>query len=173
MEWRSLAHLGYPNYEVSSDGGVRNTETGREVRRSYNGRGIAKVGLIKKHAEPQHTASIARLVAELYLPLPPNESFDTPIHLNGDRSDCRADNLMWRPRWFAVRYHRQFKRPLHAFSQPIVCVDTDDVFDDCRQAAMAFGMLEREIFLDVTNQVGVWPHHFTFQLLDDNYWDEE
>lgn len=54
------------------------------------------------------TRAVALLVAEAFLPKHELEHFDTPIHLNGDLMDCRAANLMWRPRWFAIRYHKQF-----------------------------------------------------------------
>ena len=171
-QWASIEDLGYPDYSISDRGRIRNDKTERILRTSVNKQGVVKVGLVEYPGWPQRTVSIARLVATRFLPPPPDPAYDTPVHLDGDFSNNHADNLMWRPRWFAIRYHRQFEGVLHKFTRPIVCIDTDEVFEDCREAAMTYGMLEKDIFMDVTNQDGVWPHRYYFTLLDENYWDE-
>ena len=168
--WEPIDDFGYPGYSVSSDGRVRNDETDHILRTSVNRQGVVKVGLVEYPGWPQRTVSIARLVATFFLPPPPSPAYDTPVHLDGDFSNNRYTNLMWRPRWFAIRYHRQRSGPLYSFMNPIVCIDTDEVFEDCRQAAQHYGMLEESIFLDVTNQDGVWPHRYLFALLDENYY---
>lgn len=166
-EWNRLHQLGLVDYSVSSMGRVRNDRFDRIMRLSINQQGIVKIGLIPEGSHTPKTYSVARLVAHYFLDPPRSEAFDTPIHLNGNRTDCRADNLMWRPRWFAVVFHRQFQDPIKEFAQPIICLDTDEIFDNCREPAMRYGVLESEVFSDVTNQGGVWPDHIDFRLLDD------
>ena len=170
--WRPTEELGYPGYSVSDLGNIRNDKSERILRTSTNQRGIVKVNLVEMPGWPPKTVSVARLVATLFLPPPPEPAYDTPVHLDGNLGNVNAENLMWRPRWFAVRYHSQINGALRRFKRPIVCIDTDEVFEDCREAAMTYGMLEWDIFADVTNQEGVWPHHYYFTLLDENYWDE-
>lgn len=64
------------------------------------------VGLVSE--KKQYNRSVARLVAESYLPPPDQQHFDTPIHLDGNLDHCWLENLEWRPRWFANKYTWQF-----------------------------------------------------------------
>jgi hypothetical protein len=108
--WRTIYE--FPRYSISNEGRVRNDDTGRLMRLSHNQYNILYVGLVS--GRRQYKRSVAVLVAEAFLPdYERTEPFDTPIHLNGDKADCRAHNLMWRPFWFAVKYHRQFQRGPH------------------------------------------------------------
>jgi hypothetical protein len=112
--WRQIYE--FPGYSVSNMGRVRNDETGRIMALSRNQYGIVNVGLVL--GRKQYKRSVALLVADAFLPTWESEVFTSPIHLNGDRSDCRAENLMWRPRWFAAKYHRQFKTGRIAVRRP-------------------------------------------------------
>jgi hypothetical protein len=102
-QWKTLEE--FPNYEVSNFGEFFNARTDREVHTSMTQQGHAKITLSKDGRLA--TRSAALLVANSFIEQP-DSHFDTPIHLNGNLMDCAADNLMWRPRWFAIRYHRQF-----------------------------------------------------------------
>lgn len=106
---------------------------------------------------------VPRLVASIFLEEAPH-NFDTPINLNGDRSDNRAENLAWRPRWFAIRYNQQFKRPAYTFNYPIVLIDHFEIFERPRDAAIKYGLLEADIVADIQNQRGVWPFGFEFRI---------
>lgn len=102
-EWRTLEE--FPKYYVSNYGEFVNNRTDSDIQPSVNQQGHAKISL---YAGGQlRTRSAALLVAGAFLPRE-NDIFDTPIHLDGDLINCRADNLMWRPRWFAIKYHKQF-----------------------------------------------------------------
>lgn len=98
-------HPDYPSILVNPYARFFNSRLERTIPTS-SVNGHLKVNLIGK--EGGYTSrSVARLVAEIFLD-PPKENFDTVIHLDGDLSNCVAFNLMWRPRWFAIRYHQQF-----------------------------------------------------------------
>lgn len=161
--WTSLESYGFSDYSVSDQGDVRNDRTGRYLRKSFNNSGTCKVGLVRSPGEPPTTLVVPRLVATTYLEDPP-DSFDTPINLNGDRSDNRAANLAWRPRWFATRYHQQFKRPAYIFNEPIVLIDHFEIFEQPRDAAVKYGLLEADIVADIQNHKGVWPFGFEFRI---------
>ena len=88
-EWRVITHL--PNYEVSTDGQVRNKKTGQVLKTSPNGGGYLSVRLRKEGKG--HTKRIHRLVGEAFLPNPDGKPMID--HINRDRMDNRLENLRW------------------------------------------------------------------------------
>lgn len=140
----------FPEYGVSNLGNVVSDYTGRILRPSSNQLGIYSVGISKDHV--QYRRSVAVLVANAFLPKPASPHFDTPIHRDGDKSNCRADNLIYRPRWFAVKYHQQFtnQNPIY-IPRPIYEVKTGLVFDTSWDAARHYGLLDKDIFLAILN----------------------
>lgn len=99
---------GFSRYLISNKGRVRNHDTDR-VMRLFNVSGRHLAVALMDDARFQRTCYVARLVAEAFLPIPESEYYNTPIHLDGDFNNCRVDNLMWKPRWFAVKYARQYR----------------------------------------------------------------
>lgn len=157
QEWADLDTATFPGYEISNDGLVRNIRTGRMMKISQNQEGIVRVGLMKRDESKQKTVSVLRLVARMFVS-GRSATFDTPIQLNGDREDCRAANIMWRPRWFAVKYFRQFtdtEEPL--FTAKIYDVEDSKEYADSREAAKKNGLLEEDILLSVANGSPCFP----------------
>jgi hypothetical protein len=101
--WHELYE--FPDYAISDQGSVANMKTGLPRMTSINQQGICKVSLYQENH--LFTRSVAVLVANAFLSRS-EDHFDTPVHLDGDRMNCAAENLMWRPRWFAIKYHKQF-----------------------------------------------------------------
>ena len=109
--------------------------------------------------------ALSRIVAKAFLE-PTVPVFDTPINLNGDRWDCAADNLMWRPRWFAIQYHHQFKeRYYNPIDRPVKARDEDEIFSDSFAAAIRYGLLERDVVLSVYNNTYAWPNYMIFEMI--------
>jgi hypothetical protein len=154
----------FPGYSVSNLGRVRRDQTGRILRPKVNQEGVAYVGLMRDY--DQHQRGLAKMVAYAFLN-PQFEAFDTPINLDGNRLNCAVDNLMWRPRWFAVRYHQQFKNDAYdisgLLSGSLRAIDTGELFDTPRAAACRYGLLERDIVLSVLNQTATWPSYMRFE----------
>lgn len=105
---------GFPNYEISARAMIRSKE-GRRLRVSSAANGSRKVSLYEHKTRMQHTRSVARLVAKAFVDLEPcaelyDVPFDTVTHIDGDYRNCHADNLVWRPRWFSIAYHKQLHR---------------------------------------------------------------
>lgn len=122
--------------------------------------GVLQVGLTS--FGEYHKRGVALLVARAFIPQP-SELFDTPINLNGDRSDCRAENLMWRPRWFAIAYHKQFKEPYEfRLDGAIYDTKTSEISNSSLEAAMRYGLLEQDIVLSIANRTYVWPTYQVF-----------
>lgn len=96
----------YPGYSASDLGRVRNDKRECVLAPKFDASGFTFVGLIRDGRQVQR--GLARLVARSFVECPDAiPPFNTPIHLDGNKQDCRADNLMWRPRWFAQAYMRQ------------------------------------------------------------------
>ncbi|QAY17199.1 HNH endonuclease [Streptomyces phage Madamato] len=165
-EWREIAE--FPGYSVSNAGGVRNDDTGRIMARQVNGRGIVYVGVCKRGPDSlvvQHKRSVSVLVAQTFVPQP-SEEFDTPIHLDGDRFNNDVTNILWRPRWFAIKYGQQFQQDGPSFNRPVQIIETEEVYESSWDAATKLGLLDREIAMSVMSRCYVWPIFQHFRLLD-------
>jgi hypothetical protein len=169
MEWRQIEE--FPRYSVSDSGKVRNDATDRIMAMQVNQRGILYVGLVRSPDLPQRKRSVALLVAEAFMEPHEPPTFNTVIHLDGNFMNCAVDNLMWRPRWFAVKYHRQFKpfdtTPHPAISSRIQDRRTGVIYRNSMDAAMRCGLLDKEIFTCWLNHTPVWPTYQEFIVLED------
>jgi hypothetical protein len=161
-EW--VAVEGFPGYSVNPLGEVQKDSTGRVLHTRLNQYGVPYVGLMRNWK--QCIRSLPKLVATAFIPIP-NDVFDTPINLDGDRTNCRVDNLMWRPRWYAVYYVNQFKeRYDNPINTGVRDVETGEEFPDSLAAACRFGLLERDLVLSILNHTLVWPTFQQFELVE-------
>lgn len=162
MKWRVIPE--FPGYSVSDQGLVRNDDCDRILTPTPNQHNVVQVGLMQGGV--QYKRGVALLVAKAFLPDPIADSFNTPINLNGDRFVNHADNLKWRPRWFAIKYHRQFfVQERQGFGEPIVDVESGEEFPTSWEAAITYGLLDREIFIATVNRTYVWPTYQRFRVL--------
>lgn len=140
--WHELDE--FPDYAISDLGEVHNIKTGMPRKTSINQQGIVKISLYV--GRELITRSVAVMVAEAFVE-GQTEFFNTPIHLDGDRENCRADNLMWRPRWFAVQYHRQFQSPeFHQMDVPILELTTGNQYVCVKDACMDLGLYYNDVY---------------------------
>lgn len=162
--WKQIPE--FPVYSVSNQGRVRNDYTDRIMARLVNQQGIVNVGLTK--GREQHKRSLAILVAKAFVPVEGSpHTFDTPTHLDGDRKNCRSDNLVWRPRWFSIRYHEQFNNErLRGFKVPVEIIDTGERFPTSWEAAVKYGLIDREIMEATLNRTYVWPTYQMFRVIE-------
>ena len=161
-EWRPI--YGFPRYSVNEHGEVRHEPNKRRVAPRYNQYGVPYVGLMKDWQ--QHIRSLPRLVAYAFLPAP-SDIFNTPIQLDGDPGNCSAENLMWRPRWYAVKYKRQFGARYHRpINKPIRVIGHGERYRNSFEAALRFGLLEEEVVLSIENRTPAWPTYQEFELVE-------
>jgi hypothetical protein len=160
-EWKEIEW--FPPYSVSSMGRIRNDDTGRILETNLNQYQVLFVGLMRDGR--QHHRSVAKLVAHAFID-PPYRSFDTPINLNGDRRDCRVENLALRPRWFAVKYNQQFReRYDYGFPNRVRNEKTGEIYENSWECAIANGLLERDLVMSIFNRTYVWPLYVTFKAI--------
>ena len=107
------------------------------------------------------------IVAKTWLPQPERDTFDTPIQLDGVRRNCRADNLMWRPRWFAIAFHKERRTEIYPnWRASFELVETGEVFEHPRECAMKYGVLENDVAVALANGHNhVFPQWFHFRII--------
>lgn len=156
---------GFDGYSVNKFGEVRLDHFDRLIHPHANQTNSVYVSLMRDGMQCQR--SLAPIVAKAFLgkPVAP---FDTPINLDGNRWNCAADNLMWRPRWFAIQYHRQFtiapyRNPIKS---PVKARGEREVFPDSFSAAMRYGLLERDVVMSIYNNTYAWPNYMVFEIAD-------
>jgi len=141
MVWREVRE--FPNYSVSDAGLVRNEDTGNLMTLHVNQRGIVNVSFNRKGT--QHKRSVTVLVATAFIHTARPLAFDTPINLDGDRQNNHASNLLWRPRWYATEYFRQFESRSSGIDRPVEEIKSRKYFDLSWDAAVSLGLLDSEI----------------------------
>ncbi len=160
-KWEVLEE--FPDYVVSNHGRVMTRHTELIKTPTRNQQGIPSVLLMRDRI--QYRRSVAVLVAHHFVPNN-RHTFDTPINLDGDRMNNHYMNLMWRPRWFAVKYHAQFKQPQpFNFRGKIHVVEDDVQFDDLMSCAVYYGLLMREILMSAHTYTPVFPTWQTFVII--------
>lgn len=162
IEWRKI--LEFPNYSVSNTGLVHNDDTGYDLTLHVNQRGIVNVSLSK--GKMQYKRSVTVLVAKAFVRTARSRTFDTPINLDGDRTNNNADNIVWRPRWHATDYYRQFSEPQESINRSIVDVKTGIVYASSWHAAITNGLLDRDIVLAIDNRTYTRPTFQVFRIYD-------
>ena len=165
-EWGHIPD--FPDYMVSDQGEVHNVRTNRYLQKSRSTGGALTVNLYKNGRGYQK--SVKSLVAETFVPHPPPfeevpNSFGwpvvhssrysqaeltptTPIQLDGDETNVRADNLVWRTRSFAWNYKRQFLdiSDVHLNGPELMDEDTHEVYACVYDAAVINGLLFKDIW---------------------------
>lgn len=137
----------FPIYRVSNYGRVVNYNTGRILNQSTTGNGLMKISLV--HDNVRYTRGVALLVAEAFVD-GQTEVFNTPIHLDGNHENNHADNILWRPRWFAWKYTYQCRNiSVHHNRGPIYDIDSGEVYETFFDAARTHGILVRDIWSSI------------------------
>jgi len=154
----------FPNYEVSDYGRVRNKDTGYILSTHQNQSGVVMAGF--QFNCQQRRRSVPLLVALAFLDPPPNAAYTTPVNLNGDRTDNHAANLVWRPRWFAIKYNKQFHEEIPGSDRPVRNVKTGEEFHTLWDPAIQDGLLVRDIKLSIHNRTYVFPTFQQFELIE-------
>jgi len=161
-EWEPIK--GFEDYSVSNFGNIRTNKTGRLLALNINQFGLVQVGLMKDGV--QYHRSVPLLVAKAFLPRD-SEPFDTPINLDGDRYNNHVENLMWRPRWFAIKYNQQFRMPYeNPIDSRIIDLESGEVSDNSAHCAQRYGLLEQDLVLSILNRTYVWPTYQRFGIVE-------
>jgi len=87
--------------------------------------------------------------------------------MDGDRYNNRVDNLVWRPRWFAVQYNRQFRK---RYENRIDClirdVNSGKIYSDSFECATRCGLLENDLVGSILNRTYVGITYQQFEMVE-------
>lgn len=159
---------GFDKYMISDHGKVWNRFTDRLLKNGRTQHFTCYVSLTDDNKK-LCTRSLPLLVATAFLPND-NPNFDTPIQLDSNFGNCHVDNLMWRPRWFARKYNRQFRSPPCQTRYPIRDIATGEVFETVQECAIRFGLIEMDIVKSIWEEGTVWPTRQSFEfVIPDSY----
>lgn len=145
----------YPDYAISNFGRVEDLERRHIVPSRTNAQGLLMV-TIRDTEFRQRTRMVALLVAKLFVPNQNEKHFDSVIHLNGDRTDCRYFNLMWRSRPFALQYHDMFNQEPYRLS--VRRSDTGEYFYSLRELCQKYGLIEKLARMSMRNNEPCFPY---------------
>jgi hypothetical protein len=161
LDWVTIPD--FPNYLVSNYGDVVNATSGRWMAQSLTTQGVVKVGLIS--GTTQRTRSVSGLVARAFVS-GRDDICDTVVHLDGNPSNNRADNLVWRPRWFTWRYTSQL-RTASANDRigPIRSVGEGTRYVDVYECATSNGLLMEDIRKSIVLGEPCFPTLQRFQMI--------
>lgn len=133
----------FPRYSVSNLGRVMNNRTRRIMAESPNQFGDLSVGLTDGRG--QYRRSVRLLVARAFVP-GENSKFNTSMLLDGNKLNLRSDNIVWRPRWLAWEYNRQFHTRYEWYDNGPIQDDYGNRYETIFEAAMDTGQLCVDIY---------------------------
>lgn len=158
-EWFPLQE--FFGYSASDLGKIRNNKRGNILTPSRLGFGYLYVALMQNGRQVRR--GLSKLIAETFVPKPiAYVPFDTVIHLDGERENCQASNLMWRPRWFAISYMQQFQKTM-PYGHPVRNLVTGEIFQDIREVVMTDGLLYNQVLKSIVEGTQVFPTQDVFK----------
>lgn len=159
----------FPGYAINCRGDIYNQTSQIVMRPSTNNYGSLKISLIDGIGL-RRTVSVARLVAELFVPLDADDA-DALIFLDNNRMNVHHSNLRWRPLGFSLNYTRQFRVPIPSTwtTLPVTEYSEAGVFvrrhETIMDASMSQGYLASSIWHSVLGScLEVYPTNNHFQL---------
>jgi NUMOD4 motif len=157
---------GFPNYMVSNFGRIFNSKHNKIMRISQTQHGNTKISLIAEDGT-RHDRSVAKLVGEAFV-VPPNARCDQIVPLDGNVANVEAQNLVWRPSWYAWKYLRQLRDPAvpHYFTNlPVLNMITGVEYESIVEAGMAEGLLFEDIWRSTYTGDTIFPYGTFYQII--------
>lgn len=133
--WKDID--GFPNYEVSNHGQIRNKTTNHILSPIPD-----KDGYLRVHLNTDKTVKrVHRLVAEAFILNPNNKS--QVNHIDGDKTNNDETNLEWVT--VGENNIHALKTGLRNNSRPVRIVETGEIFGSIRECASAINAKEQNV----------------------------
>lgn len=161
----------YPRYLISNYGNVFNERSNDLMAMSKTIQGDLKVTLVNETSRV--TRSVRVLVAESFVQKPyldggaeSSLNCSTVIVMDNNKNNVHADNLAWRPAWFAQKYSRQFNTtyPDYFYTRKVRCLETGVVYGSILDCAMTEGLLFGDVLRSSSDGTPVFPYGRQYEL---------
>lgn len=150
-EWKSIEEL--PHYLISNMGRVRHGERDEPRQPSISDKGFPVVTLYGRDSKTRYLRQINKLVAVAFLPQPVLDIDNSIWHLDGDLTNCRADNLKWETRPRVLEWNEMHRIGMPRHVTPVVKNNrTGVLYNNAFECGMSEGMLESEIIWRIERQ---------------------
>lgn len=138
-QWKQ--HSRFSDYEMSTEGNIRNIKTGRILKTTINEKGYERVCLRKD--KKQYIRSVHRLIADTFID--GDHSDMNVTHKNDIRTDNRIENLEYATRSELDRkaFDRGTRKPPRQVRVRVI--ETGEEFESIRQCARVLGLNQSEI----------------------------
>lgn len=146
-EWKDIE--GYEDYQVSNLGQVKSFKQGRQgkimtLSKNYKNKNLGLgVSLRKDNKGSWHRVSYLVLCA--FVGKPKDDKFYVPLHIDGNESNNKVDNLMWADELNDI---------------PVYCVTTDMMYKSAMKAQEIDGYNSEDI---IKNCKGLWNYAGTLE----------
>lgn len=158
--WKPIP--GFPNYQISNLGRIYNQSQDMIMSSAPNNFGNHKISLYGIDGK-RYTRSVAYFVAKAFV-RPPTGLCTQVVVLDGDFNNLAAENLAWRPNWFAWRYTHQLKvhQPIYHRNLPVMNVRSGTVYGNVVEAGIAEGLLFDDIWRSTYTGAEIFPGNHVF-----------
>lgn len=154
-EWRQIED--FPHYLISNYGRVKREGKVEARQVSVSDKGFPVVTLYGRDSKTRYLRQINKLVADAFVPKP---AFDDPQrpsnavwHIDGDLTNCRAENLMWDTRARVIEWNEMHRTGRPQWKTPRVRNNrTGAVYENAYECGMAEGETESKILWRIEKQ---------------------
>jgi hypothetical protein len=133
---------------------------------SYTKTGHAKISIFCDYDGERYTRGVAKMVAEAFVK-PPTPLCTQVVMLDGNLDNLVAENLIWRPVWFAWKYTRQLKVPQPSRYENLMVKEiySGNLYHSIIDAGMTEGLLFDDIWRSTYSGARIYPHGMTFEVV--------
>jgi len=165
-KWKYIP--GFSNYQISSVGRIYNHKEDLIMSTSPNNYGNMKISLVADDGV-RRTRSIAHMVAKAFV-VPPTGFCTQVVLLDGNLNNVTADNIVWRPEWFAWKYARQMRRqqPNHYYNLRVTNLLTQVEYESIFEAGKIEGLLFSDIWRSTYTGAEIFPYNQIFVVSGEN-----
>ena len=136
---------GWPNYEVSTYGNVRNVKTGRILKLTKDKDGYLLVTLCNNGIK--RTLKIHILVSKAFIPDTghnPDGSIMIGHHQVNHKDECKTNNNLLNLEWCDTKYNNHysetFTKATEATKKKVQCIETGDVYESTHDAELKLNL---------------------------------
>ena len=141
-KWRPCVDVA--NYEVSSEGRIRNSKTGKILKTQVNEQGYETVSVNRK------TKRVHKLVADTFIE-GDHDGLDVS-HVDRNRLNNRVNNLEYRKRSDIIKQtYEEGREQLHRM-KAVRCVETGEEYRSIKECSEAIGISRNSISRCVNNR---------------------